>query len=114
DHADGVRAVAQRYGEEGLFDVGRARDAMRELAVRRVADAQRLAGLGAPAGDAEPDPSAQQLERQRKRLRRELAAERDRDELLALDDEHATVVVIDQRAQLRRDLVADLAYVVQA
>ena len=52
--------------------------------------------------------------RERDRLDDELAAERDGDELLAVDDEHATVVVIDQGAQLGCDLVADLADVVQA
>ena len=44
----------------------------------------------------------------------ELAAEGDRDEVLPVDDEHAAVVVIDQRAQLVRDREPDLAHVVQA
>ena len=74
---------------------------------------QRLAQLRAAAGDALADLRPQQLERQRRDLGGELAAERDRDEVVPVDDEHAAVVVIDQRAELGGDLVADLAHVVQ-
>ena len=77
-------------------------------------DEQGLARLGAAAGDAGADLRAEQLQRQRDRLDDELAAERDGNELLAVDDEHATVVVVDQGAQLDGDLVPDLADVVQA
>ena len=113
DHAHHPRAVAQRHGEKRLLDDRRPRNARAELAVGCIVDQQRFARLGAAPGDAGADLRAQQLERKRDRLDDELAAERDRNELFAVDDEHATVVVIDQRAQLGGDLVAELAHVVE-
>ena len=43
----------------------------------------------------------------------ERADERDRSDVLALDHEHAAVVVVDQRAELGGDHVADFAHVVE-
>src|SRR5581483_8300989 len=103
DHADDARAVEERHCEQRLLDRRRSLDPRAELAVRRVADQERLAALGEASRDALADPDAEQLERQRNRLDDELAAERDRLELLAVDDEHATVVVVDERAQLGRN-----------
>jgi hypothetical protein len=47
------------------------------------------------------------------RLRGELPHERDRDDVVSLDQRHATVVVVDQRSELGGDHVADLADVVE-
>ena len=114
NHACDARAVAQRHGDERLLDRRRPGNARSELAVRGVVNEQGLPRLGAAARDTGADLRAEQLQRQRHRLDDELASERDGNELLAVDDEHATVVVIDQGAQLGGDLVSDLADVVEA
>jgi len=113
DHADHARAVTQRHGDQGLVDRLGAGDPERVLAVRGVADQQRLAGLGDPAGDALADLAREDVHARRRLAGREVAAEGDRNEVVPVDHEDAAVVVIDQRAQLRRDHVADLAHVVQ-
>jgi hypothetical protein len=82
--------------------------------VGRVADEQRLARLRHAAGDAAADLRPEQVDRSDRLLRGEIAAEGDRNEIVALTDEHATVVVIDEEPELLGDRQADLAHVVQA
>ena len=101
DHADDVRAVPEGHGNERFLDHGRALDAMAELAVGGVADEQRLAALGALPGHAAADLDAEQLEGQGARLGAERAAERDWHELVAVDDEHPAVVVVDRATEAR-------------
>src|SRR5581483_1426520 len=74
----------------------------------------RFAAHRALPGHADADPDAQKLERQRDRVGAERAAERNRNELVAVDDEHATVVIVDQGPELGRDLVPDSVHVGEA
>ena len=73
-----------------------------------------LAGLGDAAGDTGAERDQQRLEGLALVLR-QLPAERDRDEQLAVLGEQvdAAVVVLDDRVQLGRDRLADLPDVVQ-
>ena len=108
------RAEAQRDGQDRLLDESRARDLLAELAVRRVADEQRLARLSDPAGDPAPD-----VRRADRDLRAglgggEVPPEGDRLELLALADEDTAVVVVDQEPELVGDRQPDLRDAVQA
>src|SRR6185437_12687088 len=91
-------------GEQRLLDDRRSRDARSEFAIRGVMDEQRLARLGAAARDAGTDFRAQELERQRDRLDDELAAERDRYELLAVDDLAHVVQTVELAAQALQHL----------
>ena len=113
DGADHAGAVLERHGDDRLVDLGRALDLDRELALRRVREEQRLAGLDDAAGEALADAGPEDLGCGSVR-RGQLALEGDRSELLAVADEDAAVVVVDQLAQLVRDRHADLANVVQA
>ena len=90
-----------------------ALDLDRELAGRRVVEEQRLAGLDDAAGEPLADAGAEDFGRGPVR-RGQLALEGDRRQLLAVADEDAAVVVIDQLAELVRDRHADLAHVVRA
>ena len=101
DDADHARAVAERHRDQRLLDHVRARDHHRELALERVLHEQRLAGLGDVAGDALADAGAREVDALAA-AGEQLAAERDRDDLVALDHRDAAVVVIDQRAAARR------------
>src|SRR5581483_8589601 len=107
-------AVPQRHGDERFLDQRRALDAVPELAVGSIPDEQRFAAHRALPGHADADPDAQKLERQRDRVGAERAAERNRNELVAVDDEHATVVIVDQGPELGRDLVPDSVHVGEA
>ena len=113
DHADDATAVAKRHRKERLLDRVGALDQLPELAVRGVGDDDRLAALGAATGDTFPDAFAEDVERVGVHARGEIAEEGDRDELVAVDDEDAAVVVVDERPELRGDRVADLAHVVE-
>ena len=73
------------------------------LVVRRVFEEQRLSGGRNAAGQSDPDLRREQVHRGRVERRRESTDERDRTDVVSLDDEHATVVVIDERAKLVRD-----------
>ena len=112
DHADDAAAVAKRHRKERLLDRDGALDLLPELAVRGVADDDRLAELGAATGDTFADALAEDVE-ERVHVRGEIAEEGHRDELVAVDDEDAAVVVVDERPELRGDRVADLAHVVE-
>src|SRR5919205_944671 len=112
EHADDARAVAERDVDLRLLDHVRAGHLPRVGVVCRVADEQRLPRLGAVARDALPDLARQDVDG-RLRARREVAAEGDRDDEVAVDDEDAAVVVVDQRPELVRDHHPDLAHVVQ-
>ena len=113
DHADHAGAVAERDSDLGLLDRVRAGDHHRVLALERVRDEQRHAGRGHVAGDSVADLRAREVDPLAV-ARDELAAERDRNHLVALDDRDATVVVIDQEPELVRDHGADLAHVVES
>ena len=78
-----------------------------------VVEQQRLAGLDHVAGQALADPRPEDLGRAPVR-RGQLALERDRCQVVALADEDAAVVVVDQLPQLVRDRHPDLADVVRA
>jgi len=112
DDADHAGAVAQRDGHERLLDRVRAGDHHRVLALERVRHELGLAGRGGSAGDALADLPPREVD-----LLPvpgdEVAAERDRYDLVALDHHHAAVVVIDQEPELVGDHLADLAHVVQ-
>ena len=111
-HTDHARTEAERNVDLGLVDAVGSLHLPRQGEVRGVTDQQRLAGRRHVSGDALAELAREYLHR---RLRAgECADERDRPHVLFLDDEHAAVVVVDQRAQLGRDHVADLAHVVQA
>ena len=113
DRADHPGAVVERDGDDRLVDLRRALDLDRELALRGVRQQQRLAGLDDAAGEALADARAEDLGRGAVR-RGQLALEGDRRELVAVADEDAAVVVVDQQAELVRDRHADLAHVVRA
>src|SRR5205085_4776178 len=112
DDADHARAEAQRDVDLRLLDHVRPRHLTRVLAVRRVRDEERLAGLGDAPGDPLADLAREDVHR-RLLERREVAAEGDRDDVLAVDDEDAAVVVVDQRPELVRDHRPDVAHVDQ-
>ena len=79
DGADHAGAVVERDGDDRLVDVLGARDRDGEVAVERVREQDRLAGLGRPAGDAFADPAGERLDAL-VRVGLEVAAPRDRDE----------------------------------
>ncbi len=74
---------------------------------------QRLARLGDAARDAHSDPLRVGLCR-RVHARVVVTDERDRAQLVAVPQDDAAVVVVDQQPQLGRDRLADLLHVVQA
>ena len=90
-----------------------AGDLDRERACRRVVEQERLARLDHAAGQALADARAEHL-RRRPVGRGQLALECDRQQVRALADEDAAVVVVDQQPQLVRDRHPDLADVVRA
>ena len=55
----------------------------------------------------------EEVEREGLRGRAELTEERDGKELVAVGDENATVVIVDERTELGRDRVADLPHVIE-
>ena len=112
DDADDGRAVAERDREQRLLDLGRPGDADADPAVRRVAGQERLARQRDVAGDTLADTRLQHVHRRSRRG--QVAAERDRAEVVAVADEHAAVVVVDQKPELVGDRRADLRDVVQA
>src|SRR6185437_16708405 len=69
--------------------------------------------LGAAARDSLADALAEDVERQRVRPGGEVAEEGDGAQLVAVGDEDATVVVIDEGPELCRYRVADLPDVVE-
>ena len=111
DHADHGRAVEERHGEEGLLDLVGARDPDADRAVRGVAREERLAGRRDVPRDAVADARREQVHR--RPGGGEIAAEGDRAQVVALADEHAAVVVVDQQAELVGDRRADRGDVVQ-
>ena len=113
DRSDHARPVVQRHSQERLVDRLRARDRLRELTLRGVAGEDRVTSGHDVAGDAGAHLDLQHVHRPRGR-RRKVTAKGDRHHVVAVDHEHAAVVVIDQRPQLVRDHVADLAHVVEA
>ncbi len=113
DRTGDAGAVVERDGDDRLLDLRGAGDLDRELARGRVVEQQRVAGLDDVAGQPLADARAEDLGRGPVG-RRQLALERDRQQLLALADEDAAVVVVDQLAQLVRDRHPDLADVVGA
>ena len=113
DRADHARPVVKRHREQRFIDRFRARNRLRELALRGVARQNGLAGGHDVTRDAVADWNLEHIHRLARR-RGEIPAERDRHDHVTVDDEHATVVVIDQRAQLVGDRHADLADIVQA
>ena len=112
DRASRAGAVLERHGDDRLLDLRGALDLDRELARRRVVEQQRIAGLDDPAGQPFADPRPEDL-RRRPVMAGQLALERDRRQLLALADEDAAVVVVDQLPQLVCDRHPDLADVVR-
>ena len=112
DHADHARPVAKRHGDLRLLDHVGAGDHHRVLALQRVADEQGLRGLRDVARDALADAGAREVDAFAA-TGEQLAAEGDRDDVVALDHRDAAVVVIDQQPQLVGDHLADLADVVQ-
>ena len=66
DHADDAASVAKRHREQRLLDRVGAFDQLPELAVRGVGDDDRLAELGAAAGDSFADALAEDVERERR------------------------------------------------
>ena len=112
DDADHARAVAERHRDQRLLDRVRAGDHHHVLALERVADELRLGRRGRAAGDAVAHLAAREVDLLAA-PRDQLAAERDRHELVALDHEDAAVVVIDQEPELVGDHTADLAHVVE-
>ena len=113
DRADHAHAVVERNGQQRLVDQLRPRNRLSELAVRRVSGEHRGARRDDVARDAVADLHLEHVHRRRRRCR-EISAECDRHDLVSLDDEHAAVVVVDQRAELVRDRQTDLAHVVEA
>jgi hypothetical protein len=105
--------VVERHRDHGLLDLGRALDLDRVLALRGVGEQQGLAGLDDVAGEPRPHPRAVEVGRAAVG-RRQVALEPDRDQVVALADEDAAVVVVDQLAELVRDRRGDLAHVVRA
>ena len=61
DHAHDARPVTERHRQKRLLDRIGALDLPAELAVRGVRDHDRLAELGAPAGDALADVDPQEV-----------------------------------------------------
>jgi hypothetical protein len=78
-----------------------------------VADEQRLAGLSHAPRDAPPHLHREQLGEGVGIRARQVAAERDGDEVVAVADEDAAVVVVDQEPELVGDREADLGDVVE-
>ena len=111
DHADHGGAVEERHGEEGLLDLVGARDPDADRAMSGVARQERLAGRRDVSGDAVADARREQVHRRSRGG--EIAAEGDRPQVVALADEHAAVVVVDQEAQLVGDRRADRGHVVE-
>ena len=112
DDADDPSAERERDDDLRLVDrVGAGQDA-RELAVGRVPDQERLACFGDTPRDSLADLADEDFHRLT-RLARELPDERDRDHVVSFDEGDAAVVVVDQRPQLGRDHVPDLAHVVE-
>ena len=85
----------------------------RELVVGGVPDQERLAGLCDPPRHAAADPRGQELDRSARLVREQIAAERDRHQILAVAEEHAAVVVVDELPELVRDREPDPRDVVQ-
>ena len=112
--ADHVAPVAHGHHDERLVHVRRARDVDGRRILGGVGRIVGLARLGDAPGDAGAERDQQRLEGLALVLR-ELPAERDRDEHLAILGEQvdAAVVVLDDRVQLGRDRLADLPDVVQ-
>src|SRR5579862_3298316 len=87
DHADDLRAVPERDGKERFLDRRRPFDLVPELGVRSVADDDRLADVGAAAGDPLADLDTQEVEGQRTDVCREAAEEGHGDKLRPIDHE---------------------------
>ena len=113
DRARDPGAVVERDGDDRLLDVRGAGDLDGELARGRVVEQQRISRLDDVAREPLADARPEDLGRGTVG-RGQLALERDRQQLLALADEDAAVVVVDQLAQLVRDRHPDLADVVRA
>ena len=113
DHADHAGAVLHRHGDDRLLDLRGPFNLERELAGRGVVEEQRLARLDHVPGEALADPGPEDVGRRRARAG-QLPLERNRLQLVAVADEDAAVVVIDQPAELVRDRHADLAHVGRA
>ena len=84
-----------------------------ELVAARVPDEQRLPGLGDAAGDPAPDARGSERRLRARLGRGEPAAEGDRQEVVAVAQEHAAVVVVDEEPELVRDREPDLLHVVE-
>jgi hypothetical protein len=113
DGADDARVVVERHGDHRLVHVVRARDRDPVLAVERVREQDRLAGLGGAAGDALADLAGELLDAL-VLVRVDVAAPGDRHELVSGDDVDAAAVVVDEHPELVDDRLADLPHVVQA
>ena len=94
DRADDARAVVERDGEDRLLDLRGAFDLDRELALGGVAEEERLTGLDDAACDPLAHTGSQHLGRAA--AGRGQLLEGDRRQLLAVADEDAAVVVVDQ------------------
>ena len=113
DRPGDAGAVVERDGDDRLLDLGGALDLDRELAGRRIVEQERVTRLDHAAGQPFADARPEHL-RRRPVGRGQLALECDRQQVRALADEDAAVVVIDQQPQLVRDRHPDLADVVRA
>ena len=111
DHADNGGPVAQRHRQQRLLDARRAGDPEADAAVRRVTGQERLARERHVARDTLADARLEHVHR--RPGRREVAPEGDRAQIVAVADEDATVVVVDQQPELVGDRRADLRDVVQ-
>jgi hypothetical protein len=113
DHAGHPGPVLERDREERLLDVRRTLDPLAELVIRRVTDEERGARLGDPARDPAADLGRQEQGGIGRRGSGEIAAKRERHEIVLVPEEHTAVVVVEELAELVRDREADLDDVVQ-
>ena len=110
---DGARPVLQRHGEQRLLDLGRTFDVLADSGVCGVARQKRLAGRRDVTRDPDSDLRDEHLEG-RLRALRQLATECNGPELVSVAEKDATVVVVDQLAELIGDRRPDLGHLEQA
>ena len=113
EHADDVRAVAERHGQQRLLDSRRALDVVSDPAVGGVAGQKRLPRRGHVTGDADPDLRHEHVEGRLGALR-QVTPKRHRPKVVSVTEEDPTVVVVDQLPELFGDRGADLAHLEQA
>ena len=107
ENPDHVRAVAQRHRQERLLDLRCSFDVVPDSAVRCVPCEKRFTGLRDVPRDSDANPCREHVQRCVAALR-EVAAKRDRAEVVSVAEEDAAVVVVDQLTQLVGNGGADL------